>query len=35
MKGDVHFVNLEYGHCVVHRCKTQIHFVTNKMEGHL
>ena len=32
MKGNVH---LEYGHCVVHRYKTPVHFVANKMHGYL
>ena len=35
MKGNVHLVNLEYGHCVVYRYKTHIHFVANKMDGYL
>ena len=35
MKRNVHLVNLEYGHSVVYRCKTHIHFVANKMDGYL
>ena len=35
MKGNVHLINLEYGHCVVYRYKTHIHFVANKMDGYL
>ena len=35
MKGNVHLVNMEYGHCVVYRFKTHIHFVANKMDGYL
>ena len=35
MKGNVHLVYLEYGHCVFYRYKTYIHFVANKMDGYL
>ena len=35
MKENVHLVNLEYGHCVVDRYKTHIHFVAKKMDGYL
>ena len=35
MKGNVHLVNLEYGHCAVYRYKTHVHFVANKMVGYL
>ena len=35
MKGNVHFVNLQYGDCVVYRYKTHVCFVTNKMDGYL
>ena len=30
VKGNVNLVNLEYGHCIVYRYKTHIHFVANK-----
>ena len=35
MKGNVHLINLEYGHCVIYRYKTDIHFIANKMDGYL
>ena len=35
MKGNLHLVNLEYGHCVVYKYKTHFCFVTNKMDGYL
>ena len=35
MKGNLHLVNLEYGHCAVYKYKTHIYFVTNKMQGYL
>ena len=35
MKGNVHLANVEYGHCVVYRYKTYIHFVANKIDGYL
>ena len=35
MKGNLHLVNLEYGHCAVYKYKTHICFVTNKMQGYL
>ena len=35
MKGNVHLVNLEYGHCIVHMYKTHIYFVANKMGRYL
>ena len=35
MEGNVHFVNLEYGHCVDSRYKAHIHVVANEMDAYL
>ena len=35
LKGNVHLLYMEYDHCVVHRCKTQIQFIANNMNGYL
>ena len=34
-EANVHLVNLKYGHCVVYKCKTHIHFVANKIGRYL